>query len=422
MSGGRPRERGQALLLLVGGLAAVLAGALALGWVAAGIAAHGARQRAADLAALAGARALLDARPRVLDRGSRRLSTAAYLALARAVAERTAARNGAVDVQVAFVAGALPERVRVEVRGVLAVPGAGAIGDRANAEAELSAIAAAPIGDGEYRGPFAYRQGRPMRPDVALAFDRLAAAARRAGLGLVVVSAFRSNAEQARLFAAHPDPRWVAPPGTSLHRLATELDLGPALAYGWLLAHARAYGFLRRYPWEPWHLGYVRDPGSASVGFAPAGRGAASAVPGYVPAAFAAPLRTASSRWAVGAALLAAQLQQESGFDPHARSAAGALGIAQFMPATARTYGLADPFDPVAAIDAQAHLMHDLLRRFGSVPLALAAYNAGPGAVASCWCVPAIAETQSYVQRIVALARGGGLGAGGGGPLVRLVA
>ena len=49
------------------------------------------------------------------------------------------------------------------------------------------------------------------------------------------------------------------------------------------------------------------------------------------------------------------------------------------MPGTARLYGLRDPFDPEAAIDAQAHLMHDLLRRFGSVPLALAAYNAGRG-------------------------------------------
>ena len=50
--------------------------------------------------------------------------------------------------------------------------------------------------------------------------------------------------------------------------------------------------------------------------------------------------------------------------------------------------GLADPFDPDAAIDAQAHLMRDLLRQFGAVPLALAAYNAGPAPVAACGCVP----------------------------------
>ena len=63
--------------------------------------------------------------------------------------------------------------------------------------------------------------------------------------------------------------------------------------------------------------------------------------------------------------------------------------------------------------------MRDLLRRFGSVPLALAAYNAGPGAVAACWCVPAFAETRRYVAAIVALARGGG--AAGPPQLVRLM-
>ncbi len=98
----------------------------------------------------------------------------------------------------------------------------------------------------------------------------------------------------------------------------------------------------------------------------------------------------------------------ESGFDPNAGSPAGAQGIAQFMPGTAAAYGLADPFDPVAAIDAQAHLMSDLLRQFGSVELALAAYNAGPGAVEPCDCVPPYPETQAYVTRILALLDGAG--------------
>ena len=93
-----------------------------------------------------------------------------------------------------------------------------------------------------------------MRPDVALAFDRLAAAAREeAGLFLSVTSGFRSDAEPAVLFAAHPDPKWVAPPGESLHRYATELDLGPPGAYPWLAGNATRFGFLRRYSWEPWH-------------------------------------------------------------------------------------------------------------------------------------------------------------------------
>ena len=110
-----------------------------------------------------------------------------------------------------------------------------------------------------------------------------------------------------------------------------------------------------------------------------------------------------ASRWGVSACLLAAQLMAESGFDPRAVSPAGAKGIAQFMPATAAAYGLRDPFDPEAAIDAQARLMADLLGRFGDVSLALAAYNAGAGAVEACRCVPPYPETRAYVARILAL-------------------
>ncbi len=108
--------------------------------------------------------------------------------------------------------------------------------------------------------------------------------------------------------------------------------------------------------------------------------------------------------------LLAAQLYAESGFNPFAESAAGARGIAQFMPGTADAYGLADPLDPVAAIDAQAHLMSDLLKRFGGkVALALAAYNAGAGAVERYGGVPPYAETRAYVARILGLLGGAGL-------------
>ncbi len=414
-------DRGQAAILLLAALLAVVGGGVGLAWIAGGVTAHGARQRAADLAALATARALLDLRARALEppASRSRLAPAAYLARARAAGRATARRNGAHLADVRLAPGPLPDRVTVVVADPIRLPGGVEIGGRARAVAAVAA-GLAPTGDGEYRGPLAIRQGKPMRPDVALAFDRLAAAARADGHRLVVVSGFRTNAEQARLFAAHPDPRWVARPGTSLHRLGTELDLGPPSAYGWLASRAGRFGFINRYSWEPWHYGYGASPGSVSVGFgAPAG-GDRGAVPAFVPARFAPALRRASARWGVGAALLAAQLQQESGFDPQARSAAGALGIAQFMPGTARQFGLRDPTDPDAAIDAQAHLMNDLLRRFGSVPLALAAYNAGPGRVAACGCVPPIAETQAYVQRIVALARGFGAG-GAGGPPVRLI-
>ena len=89
-----------------------------------------------------------------------------------------------------------------------------------------------------------------MRPDVARAFDRMESAARADGVALTVVSGFRTNAEQAILFARHPDPKWVAPPGRSMHRLGTELDLGPEAAYGWLAANAERFHFVQRYSWE----------------------------------------------------------------------------------------------------------------------------------------------------------------------------
>ncbi len=68
------------------------------------------------------------------------------------------------------------------------------------------------------------------------------------------------------------------------------------------------------------------------------------------------------------------------------------------MPGTAGAYGLRNPFDAARAIDTQGHLMRDLLRQFGSMPLAPAAYNAGPAPVARCGCGPAIPETQGYVR------------------------
>src|SRR5947207_1862201 len=235
-----------------------------------------------------------------------------------------------------------------------------------------------------------------------------------AGISLVINSAFRSDAEQAQLWEENPDPRWVAPPGTSLHRCATELDLGPSSAYGWLAAHASTFDFTQRYSWEPWHFGYDGGPPPCSsagdaVGMPSGGAEPepepepAAGLPAFVPKRFRDLILNAASHWSVSAGLLAAQLMAESNFNPFAVSPAGAQGIAQFMPGTAAQYGLDDPFDAPAAIDAQAHLMSNLLREFGSVSLALAAYNAGPGPVAACHCVPSIPETRAYVARILGL-------------------
>src|SRR4051794_28695423 len=146
-----------------------------------------------------------------------------------------------------------------------------------------------------------------------------------------------------------------------------------------------------------------------------------SGLQSFVPAQYRDPILRSASRWNVSAGLLAAQLMAESNFNPFAVSPAGAAGIAQFMPGTAALYGLDDPFDAAQAIDAQAHLMSDLLGQFGSPGLALAAYDAGPAAVAACDCVPPISETQAYVARILGLV--GGAGAIGATPAleVRLV-
>jgi soluble lytic murein transglycosylase-like protein len=351
----------------------------------------------------------------------RHLSNEAYLALGRAGALRGARRNGVPPgrVDVSFPgARSAPTRIAVAVRGgtgVRLAPGRRRerVAVRARAVAQIApeaARGALPLEatGGGYSGPLAYRQGKPMRPDVARAFDRLAAAAQHdAGLTLLVTSGYRSDAEQAKLFAAHPDPKWVAPAGQSLHRFGTELDLGPPSAYAWLAANAGRFGFVKRYAWEPWHFGYTLNAGSASVGFGGAERHG-GALPSFVPPAYRQALARAAQRWNVGAALLAAQLYVESGFNPLARSPAGAEGIAQFMPGTAAALGLANPFDAPAAIDAQAHLMRDLLRRFASVPLALAAYNAGSGPVAACGCIPTYPETQAYVTKILGLLGGTG--------------
>lgn len=162
------------------------------------------------------------------------------------------------------------------------------------------------------------------------------------------------------------------------------------------------------------------NAGTTSVGYSADRR---TVLPTFVPARVAPMLSRAAQRWSVSASLLSAQLWQESHFNPFAQSGAGAQGIAQFMPQTAATYGLADPFDAARSIDAQAHLMHDLLARFAAVPLALAAYDAGPAPVAACGCVPPIRETQDYVATILGLLHGAGdpSGAAAGGLEVRLV-
>ena len=432
-------ERGQALVLVLGAMAGIVAGALLLGALGKALGAKSHAQRAADLAAVSAARTMLEAYPRLFQPAflsdgvpnPSHLSREQYLALARGTAVRAATLNGArldqADVSFPDASSFAPLRVSVVLRERTRLRVSGR--DRRDLAVVARATAALVPGagggypgvasGGGYTGPLAYRQGKGMRPDVAPAFDRMAAAAKQeAGIDLIIVSAYRSDAEQARLYAAHPDPHWVAPPGQSLHRFGTELDLGPPSAYAWLARNAGRFHFVQRYPWEPWHFGYTLNAGTTSVGFG--GAGGERSLPDFVPAGLEPMIARAAQRWNVSAALLAAQLYAESNFNPFAVSGAGAQGIAQFMPGTALAYGLANPFDPATAIDAQAHLMRDLLRQFASVPLALAAYNAGAGRVAACGCIPPLPETQAYVARILGLLGGAG---DGFSPLeVRLVA
>lgn len=425
-------ENGQALILALGGALALIAAALALVAIAGAVTGKGRVQRAADLVAISAVRSMRDDLPRLLAPPRRadgtpnpeRIAKALYLSRARA-AGLLAARANAVDpdrVRIRFPDASSFAPVHAEAKIVAGLRESG--GQRV--EASAVAEAAAPYGSasadatamatgGGYGGPLAMRDGEGMRPDVAAAYDQMVAAARGDGLVLLVVSGFRSDAEQAELFAAHPDPTWVAPPGQSLHRCATELDLGPSSAYGWLAANAGRFGFVQRYSWEAWHFGFASGPAPCSPegeAVAADGGGASSlsstSLPSFVPPQYREPILRSAARWGVPPALMAGQLMAESGFDPTAGSPAGAQGIAQFIPSTAAAYGLTDPYDPVAAIDAEAHLMSDLLRQFGSPELALAAYNAGPAPVEVCHCIPSYPETQAYVTRILALIGGAG--------------
>jgi cell wall-associated NlpC family hydrolase len=107
----------------------------------------------------------------------------------------------------------------------------------------------------------------------------------------------------------------------------------------------------------------------------------------------------AGTRYGLPPALLAAIAKVESGYNPRAVSPAGAQGLMQLMPGTAAGLGV-NAMDPTQAVDGAARLLSQHLADFGSLPLALAAYNAGPGAVRRHGGVPPYAETQAYVGKV----------------------
>jgi soluble lytic murein transglycosylase-like protein len=129
--------------------------------------------------------------------------------------------------------------------------------------------------------------------------------------------------------------------------------------------------------------------------------GGASALPAGTP--YGSEITAAAQRNGLDPALLAGLIKQESGFNANARSGAGAQGLTQLMPGTAAGLGVTNPLDPGQAIEGGAKYLKQQLDRFGGdVARALAAYNAGPGAVQRFGGVPPYAETQNYVRAVQA--------------------
>lgn len=197
----------------------------------------------------------------------------------------------------------------------------------------------------------------------------------------------------------------IAGPANAAARVA-ELEALIAQARGAPAASTEGAGFQAQ-------LAAATGGMPAAAPLATAAGGPLGAAPG-APTPFAAEIDAAAARHGVDPALLRALIRAESNFDPNATSPAGAQGLTQLMPGTARSLGVTNPFDPAQAIDGGARYLRDALDRFGGDPrLALAAYNAGPGAVERFGGVPPYAETQAYVERVLGYMREYSAGAAG---------
>jgi soluble lytic murein transglycosylase-like protein len=151
----------------------------------------------------------------------------------------------------------------------------------------------------------------------------------------------------------------------------------------------------------PGHGASPAGPPAGVTGAAPAAPAAPTGSSDLASVPYGAEITAAAQRHGVDPALLAALVKQESGFDPNARSPAGAQGLTQLMPGTAAGLGVTNSLDPAQALEGGAKYLAQQLKAFGGDEArALAAYNAGPGAVQRFGGVPPYAETQNYVRRV----------------------